>query len=198
VADNIAITAGSGTTVATDDVSGVHFQRVKLVDGTLDGSGALGGVDDAAFTPGTSCVIPAGFTLDDTTTDLVNEGDQGAARMTADRKQIVVQGEGPANLLNGTGSATNTNDTALIAAQGSGVFIYVTTIIIHNSSATDTYCTIKDGSTAKLVLPAPAKGGAVVSLPVPLRISDNAALNFASAASVTTMYASAIGYKATA
>lgn len=30
IADNIAITAGSGTTVATDDVSAVHYQRVKL------------------------------------------------------------------------------------------------------------------------------------------------------------------------
>jgi len=43
MADNVAITAGSGTTVATDDVSGVHYQRVKLVDGTLDGTGAIGG-----------------------------------------------------------------------------------------------------------------------------------------------------------
>lgn len=43
MADNVAITAGSGTTIATDDVGGTHFQRVKLVDGTLDGTGAIGG-----------------------------------------------------------------------------------------------------------------------------------------------------------
>lgn len=43
MADNVAITAGSGTTIATDDISGVHYQRVKLVDGTLDGTGAIGG-----------------------------------------------------------------------------------------------------------------------------------------------------------
>lgn len=30
MADNVAVTAGSGTTVATDDVAGVHYQRVKL------------------------------------------------------------------------------------------------------------------------------------------------------------------------
>lgn len=30
MADNVAITAGSGTNVATDDVGGVHFQKVKL------------------------------------------------------------------------------------------------------------------------------------------------------------------------
>ena len=40
MADNIAITAGTGTTVATDDIGGVHFERVKLIhgaDGTNDG-----------------------------------------------------------------------------------------------------------------------------------------------------------------
>lgn len=36
MADNVPITAGVGTSVATDDISGVHFQRVKLVDGTLE------------------------------------------------------------------------------------------------------------------------------------------------------------------
>lgn len=41
--DNIAITAGAGTTIATDDVSGVHYQRVKLVDGTLEGTAAIPG-----------------------------------------------------------------------------------------------------------------------------------------------------------
>lgn len=41
MADNVPITAGSGTTVATDDVSGVHYQRVKIVDGTADATTPL-------------------------------------------------------------------------------------------------------------------------------------------------------------
>lgn len=41
MADNVAITAGSGTSVATDDVSGVHYQRIKIVDGTADSSTAV-------------------------------------------------------------------------------------------------------------------------------------------------------------
>ena len=36
--DNVAITAGSGTTIATDDISGVHYQRVKVTWGA-DGTG---------------------------------------------------------------------------------------------------------------------------------------------------------------
>jgi len=43
MADNVAITAGSGTTIATDDISTVHYQRVKLVDGTLDSTTAIVG-----------------------------------------------------------------------------------------------------------------------------------------------------------
>lgn len=46
-------------------------------------------VDDAAFTPATSSVMMAGFQADESSTDSVNEGDAGAARMTLDRKLIV-------------------------------------------------------------------------------------------------------------
>jgi hypothetical protein len=41
VADNLPITAGSGTTVHTDDVGGVHDQYIKIEDGTLDSTNKL-------------------------------------------------------------------------------------------------------------------------------------------------------------
>jgi len=31
-----AMAAGMGAAIATDDVGGVHFQQIKVVDGTLD------------------------------------------------------------------------------------------------------------------------------------------------------------------
>lgn len=46
-------------------------------------------VDDAAFTPATSRVMPVGFEADETAPDSVDEGDIGAARMTLDRKVLV-------------------------------------------------------------------------------------------------------------
>lgn len=46
--------------------------------------------DDAAFTPASTGVTMAGFFADETSTDSVDEGDGGAARMTLDRRQIVV------------------------------------------------------------------------------------------------------------
>ena len=36
MADNINITAGAGTTIATDQVDTYHYQKIKLVDGTAD------------------------------------------------------------------------------------------------------------------------------------------------------------------
>jgi hypothetical protein len=46
-------------------------------------------VDDAAFTPTSSSVMMSGYQADEGSTDSVDEGDAGAARMTLDRKQIV-------------------------------------------------------------------------------------------------------------
>lgn len=36
MADNIAVTPGSGTNIATDDAGGAHYQIMKLADGTAD------------------------------------------------------------------------------------------------------------------------------------------------------------------
>lgn len=52
MADNVTITAGTGTSVATDDVSGAHYQRVKLGVGVADSAVMLGHLEDAAHTSG--------------------------------------------------------------------------------------------------------------------------------------------------
>lgn len=66
-----SITVDNGGTFAVQE-SGTHVQA-----------------DDAAFTPATSKVMMAGFTFDDVAPDSVNEGDGGAARMSANRNQYV-------------------------------------------------------------------------------------------------------------
>lgn len=43
MADNVAITAGTGTTIATDDAGGAQYQKVKLVDGTADSTTVIPG-----------------------------------------------------------------------------------------------------------------------------------------------------------
>lgn len=74
--------------------------------------------DDAAFTPATTKVMMAGFEYDDTTPDSVNEGDAGAARMSA-RREVYTQirdaagNERGLNVdANGAIAATVTNATA--------------------------------------------------------------------------------------
>jgi hypothetical protein len=99
------------------------------------------------------------------------------------------------DFVQGTASATDTSDTSVIAAQGAGVRIYVTTLVIANTSATDTDVAIKDGTTEIMRVPAPANGGATLNLAVPLALTANAALQFASSDSVSTMYVTAVGYK---
>lgn len=81
------IAAGAGTVGATvprvthasdDPVT----TSVQLIDDAIV-------ADDAAFTPATTKVMMAGFEFDDTTPDSVNEGDAGAARMSANRNIYV-------------------------------------------------------------------------------------------------------------
>jgi len=44
MADNVYYTQpGTGTNIATDDVAGIHFQRIKIVDGTLDSTAGIPG-----------------------------------------------------------------------------------------------------------------------------------------------------------
>lgn len=60
--NNISVNPGTVTPVATDEVSGVHYQRIKLVDGTEDStvgvkatpSGALN-VQDMGVNTAVSC-----------------------------------------------------------------------------------------------------------------------------------------------
>jgi hypothetical protein len=59
-------------------VDGAALTALQLIDDTVV-------VDDAAFTPGTTKVSMVGFEFDDSGTDSVDEGDGGAARMSANR-----------------------------------------------------------------------------------------------------------------
>lgn len=70
---HLATIAGDTTDIET---------AVELLDDVVK-------TDDATFTPGTDKVAMAGFQADESSTDSIDEGDAGAARMTLDRKQIV-------------------------------------------------------------------------------------------------------------
>lgn len=109
----------------------------------------------------------------------------------------------PENIVSGaiTSAMTGTTSTLLVAAPGSGLRNYITTIIISNAHASvGTDVIIQDGSggTTLLTIPAAAVyGGAVINLPVPLRQpTTNTALYCANVTTGASVKASAVGYKA--
>lgn len=161
----------------------------------------LGGThtDDAAFTPGTDDGVPIFAMLDDTSTDSVDEGDAGVVRMSSDRI-IYVQGDGPlGNKVNGQATMTaSTANTSVIAAQGAGIKTYITDIIVTNTSATDSECIVKDGTTELFRIPAPANSGAVaVGFRSPVGGTANTAINAAAADSISSLYCFASGFTST-
>jgi hypothetical protein len=99
------------------------------------------------------------------------------------------------DVVSGNASNTDGTSTSCIAAQAAGIKTYLTTIILTNVSSSNIYVEIKDGATAKLTIPVPAFGGAVVNLPVPLGGTAATAWNFDPSAAATTVFCSMVGFK---
>lgn len=113
-------------------------------------------------------------------------------------KLIVLPYANPENFVSGRATATDTTSTSLIAAPAAGLRNYITQITVWNSSATNTYIKIQDGSggTELYDIPAPTLGGATLTLPTPLRQPTTAtAIYFAANASANAVFISASGYK---
>lgn len=84
--------SGVTLTVASHAVTNAGTFAVQIDAGAVTSLATLDNtivVDDAAFTPATTSVSMAGFQADEASTDSIDEGDAGAARMTLDRKIIV-------------------------------------------------------------------------------------------------------------
>jgi hypothetical protein len=157
---------------------------VQLIDDTIV-------VDDAAFTPATTKVNMAGFMTDETSTDSVDEGDGGAARMTPDRKQIVT----PAGHTNGGAtpykliSAASTNATNLKNGPGQ---IY--SIAAFNINAAVRYLKLYNKASAPTVgtdtpvhvfaIPGSTTGGGF-TLSIPVGMEFTTGISFAITTGIT-------------
>lgn len=147
---NVAITAGSGTNIAVDQISSKEYQRVKVAwgpEGTANESDtstpmpvALYGpsgtpilfVDDAAFTPASSRVLPIGAFADETGTDSVDEGDVGIPRMTLNRilraiPSLFNSTEGAESARSIAGVSTTAPSTGVQAVAGNTFTLALTT-----------------------------------------------------------------------
>jgi len=98
-----------------------------------------------------------------------------------------------------TTAMTGTTSTSLLAAPGAATYNYITTIIVSNASSTvGTNVLLQDGSggTTMMTIPAAVNyGGAVITLPVPLKqTTANTALYVQNETTGSSTKVSVVGY----
>lgn len=129
-AENASVTVDNGGTFAVQ-VDGDALTALQLIDDVIV-------ADDAAFTPATTKVAMAGFEFDDTTPDSVDEGDAGAARMSANRN-IYTQIRDAAG--NERGANVDANN-ALLIQEATALDVSGATVTV---AGTGTFATQVDG-----------------------------------------------------
>lgn len=103
MADNVAITPGSGATIATDDVGGVQYQRVKLAHG------ADGSATDASSTNPLPISDATSGTLTSTAVSVTTSATALPASPATGRKRILVQNLASVAVYLGSASVTTSN-----------------------------------------------------------------------------------------
>lgn len=177
--------ASSGT---TGDYEPFHTDSVGAMWTRSTGELA----DDAAFTPGTSRVMPMAYFADDTSTDSVDEGDAGMARMTLNRKQIAQPYESEANTWSyaaAAGGLVNTTGVTAKAAAGAGLRNYITSIqVINSHQTTGTEVVVRDGAAGTVIHRgwAAANSGYAATFPVALRGTANTLVEIAEVTTTAT------------
>lgn len=223
---NNDVTITSGTVTANQGTAHASEKwRVNVIDALPTGSNAIGklaansGVDIGDVDV-TSAIITGSSTAHDATdannpikigakaetspagVTLVADGDRTDLYADADGLLMTKPYTAYGDIKQGYHSVTATTSTAVtnLGAVAS-TRNFVTTIAVWNSSATDTYVKIQDGSggTTIFVVPAPKGGGSVITFPVPLRQpTSNTGLYFATNDAVTTLHISFVGFQSKA
>lgn len=176
---NVVLAAGSNL-IGAVTAKGGAATNVAVADNPLNNGAQAVSSENAAVTTGRMVQLVA---------DLVG-------------KLIVLPYSNPENFVSGaiTTAMTGTTSTSLVSAPGAGLRNYITTLIVSNAHATvGTDVIIQDGSggTTLLTIPAAAVyGGAVITLPTPLRQpTSNTALYCANVTTGASTKVSAVGYK---
>lgn len=163
MSDGIAITAGSGTTVAADDCASVYYQMVKLADGTSAATAAIAA--DIGVKANALRVAPASDITAGTYIGEVSEKYKSTAWSACEDE---------------TDAAT---DDEIKAAPGAGVSLVVTDLIITNdATAAITFKLLEDTASAKTSLLGTMKIAAssafVLALKTPLVLTANKNLGY--------------------
>lgn len=136
------------------------------------------------------------------TASLVGESNVSAGAFTQpftglDQVQIVRPYANIEDQTRGLAAVTDGSSTSAIAAAGSGIKHYITSIVCSNSSATAVTVDIRDGTAGSVLMTVPCPvGGAVMSFPVPLGgFTANTAVAVDPSASATTITVTLLGFK---
>lgn len=105
----------------------------------------------------------------------------------------------PGKYISGCANTTGTGGTVVIAAQGPGVFLLLTTITAANTGASGSLITIQSdpaGSPVTLWQTIdPASGGSNMEFPIAVVAPPNKAVGFTAGTASTTQYVCMAGYK---
>lgn len=205
VANQIAVTEGSGKNVATTTVGGVDFQNVIVAGSVLSinsgGSSSVVGVVSVSSIVGS---LPAGIavlgsvaTLQGTNPWVVGNSSVqlvgGTATIGAVSSVIgavTLYAQPNAYVAQTTSIITVTTAVSVLGAPGSNLRNYITNILVTNGSATATYVTIKDSGASVLAsgYAAASGGGFSSSFPTPLRQwTSNASVDILSSAQASVV-----------
>jgi len=220
MADNVSITAGSGTSMGADDISSVKYPRVKLIhgaDGVNDGDvstanglpisivsitapvtspvGAVGTIAHDAADSGNPIKVGAKAIAALSGTTLVAAADRADNQSDLDGSLIVRNNFALGDLVNGNASNTDGSSTQVLAAGAAGVKHYITDVTITNTSASNIYVELKDNTTVKWTFPVPANGGVTHHFASPLGGTAATAWHFDPSAAASTVYCSVSGFK---
>jgi len=199
--------------------------NVQLSDGTdtaiINGSGHLAiDIATATATVPVSAASPLEV-VGDVADDVAAAGNpvlQGGVARTTDRtavaagdavytshdilgKVVTSPYTAPDQIVWGNLTKSTTGYATLVSAPGAGVRNYITSVSISNSSGTATLCTLRDSVTTANSMSfycAASGGGASHVMPVPWRLTANAALEVDIGAALSSLYFTAQGFKAAA
>lgn len=100
------------------------------------------------------------------------------------------------DIVSGVDADTDGSSTAVIAAQAAGVKVYVTDVMIANSSASNVTVDLRDGAAGavKATFPVPANGGVMKTFATPLPFSAATAVCADPSAAATTITTTLVGF----
>lgn len=126
---------------------------------------------------------------------LVAADDRTDAFADLDGAQITRPNSAIGDYVNGNASNTDGTSTQVLAAGAAGVKHYITDVTLTNTSSSNIYVELKDGTTAKWTFPVPANGGVTHHFATPIGGTAATAWNFDPSAAASTVYCSVSGFK---